>query len=57
MAKIYYVKCPECDKKYYIDNILLEQGKEDIKMKCPYCKKAFIKKREDVMNNQDQINS
>jgi predicted Zn finger-like uncharacterized protein len=48
MAKIYYVECDKCKREYYIDNILLEKGTEDIKLKCPHCKTIFVKKKAEI---------
>ncbi len=45
MAKVYYIQCPKCNKEYYIDNILWEREKDEIKTKCPYCKNAFTQKK------------
>lgn len=41
MAKVQYIKCPQCQRDYYLDKILFEQGKETIKLRCPFCKTEF----------------
>lgn len=43
MSKVYYVTCPKCLKKYYMDELLykivIKNPKQNLK--CPYCKSEF----------------
>ena len=43
MAKVNYVECPLCRKKYYLDLILSKAliANPAQKLKCPYCRKEF----------------
>lgn len=48
MAKIYFVECSNCKKKYYIDDIMLQREAEQVKMKCPYCKQFFFQDEREI---------
>ncbi len=43
MAKVDYVECSACRKKYYLDLILSKAliSNPAQKLKCPYCRKEF----------------
>jgi len=43
MAKVFYVTCPNCQKRYYLDRLLHEIVVSDPNqhLRCPYCKTEF----------------
>ena len=43
MAKVFYVTCPKCQKRYYLDRLLHEIVMRDPNqhLRCPYCKTEF----------------
>ncbi|MDO8688984.1 MAG: hypothetical protein Q7R39_03065, partial [Dehalococcoidia bacterium] len=38
MAKVYWVTCPSCGRKYYVSTSLHSQK---VQLMCPFCKKLF----------------
>ena len=38
MPKVYWVQCPDCQRKYYISVSLLGKG---LDLMCPFCKRYF----------------
>ncbi|MCL5958236.1 MAG: zinc ribbon domain-containing protein [Chloroflexi bacterium] len=38
MAKVYWVTCPDCGRRYYVSTSLQEQK---VELMCPFCKKFF----------------
>jgi uncharacterized Zn-finger protein len=43
MAKVFYVTCPNCEKRYYLDRLLQEVVDRDPnqRLRCPFCKRDF----------------
>lgn len=39
MAKVFWVVCPKCERRYYVNRGLL--GK-DVQLFCPFCKSYFM---------------
>ncbi len=52
MAKVYYVKCPACQKEYYLEEMLYQTTLSNPKQKltCPFCKKDFLPAKETPVN-------
>ena len=48
MAKVFYVNCTNCSKRYYLDELLYQKILDDPKQKakCPFCRKEFHPKLE-----------
>ncbi len=55
MAKVNYVECVLCRKKYYLDRILTEAltSNPAQKLKCPFCKKEFYLEKGKNMSSKN----
>jgi DNA-directed RNA polymerase subunit RPC12/RpoP len=53
MAKIFWIKCPKCEKDFYAS--LIDFRNQDRKLMCPFCQERFLDKEAkeiiDVDNN------
>ncbi|HYU17738.1 MAG TPA: hypothetical protein VEQ11_03505 [Chloroflexota bacterium] len=38
MERIFWVRCPECDRRFYADYLLRER---DVPLVCPFCQQSF----------------
>lgn len=55
MAAVYYVTCSNCQKEYYLEEMLYKtmSSKTNLKLKCPFCKKDFLPAKEAAANKTD----
>ncbi len=44
MSSVYYVTCPACSKRYYLDRMLhaIVIRDPEQQVKCPFCKTEFV---------------